>query len=574
MRRTIRTVALSMLVAALTLSAVAITPMPVWSQDGGAITLYTDPGTGQVFTKRCKRCVRLGAYVPAESTREIERKVEIKTQQQLDQEHAAMQAEEAQREAQQQQWNAEMAKQVSTIQPWATEFGDRWYKKISVATLVYAYYGYWSHTGFGPQFMDANMQWPGPGNNSFSQFALNRTYLDFKFTPNDDISFRLTPDMYAMINTGTTCTASSKSSGGITTSTSCTASSGDKVGASTGYAQTDDGNLGLRLKYAYLDYNTFFTKILKFAPMASDKFTFGQQQNPLVDWEENLWGFRYTALTPWNYLSLSSAQVGVSMKGPIKINEKQYADYDFGVYDDASYHALEQSAYKQVMGRVTINPFGAESRYDGLGLTGFYDYGYSNKCTPDTNKTNSTCGHLARAAALAHYNGSTFWGQTWGIIAEWDYGHNAFSSSNLYSGSGPADAIGISTASLPGGGFTAWNKMVGGILNTQAIQEGADLLGHFDIPYTPFTAFGLLQWIQPNTRVQKDPLDFTRYDVGVSWLVNKYLRVAFDSQAIQYYHSQFTYDENFPGLGNKVKETPFAVPRDTHAFFLNIEFRY
>jgi hypothetical protein len=569
MRRTIRTVALSMLVTALTLSAVAITPMPGWSQDGGAITLYTDPGTGQVFTKRCKHCVRLGAYVPAESTREIERRVEIKTQQQLDQEHAAMQAEEAQRQAQQQQWNAEMAQQVSEIKPWATEFGDRWYKKISVGTLVYAYYGFWSHTGFGPQFMDANMQWPGPGNNSFSQFAINRTYLDFKFTPNDDISFRLTPDMYAMINTGTTCTTTSP--------VKCTASSGDKVGVSTGYAQTDDGNLGLRLKYAYLDYNTFFTKILKFAPMASDRFTFGQQQNPLVDWEENLWGFRYTALTPWNYLSLSSAQVGVSMKGPIKINEKQYADYDFGVYDDASYHALEQSAYKQVMGRVTINPFGAESRYDSFGLTGFYDYGYSNKCTPDSNgvtNNNGTCGHIARAAGLVHYNGPTPWGQTWGIIAEWDYGHNAFSSANLYSGSGPADAIGISTASLPGGGFAAWNKMVGGILNSQAIQEGADLLGHFDIPYTPFTAFGLLQWIQPNTRVTKDPLDFTRYDVGVSWLVNKYLRVAFDSQAIQYYHGQFTYDENFPGLGNKVKETPFAVPRDTHAFFLNIEFRY
>ncbi len=119
--------------------------------------------------------------------------------------------------------------------------------------------------------------------------------------------------------------------------------------------------------------------------MHDDKFTFGQQQNPLVDWEENLWGFRYTALTPWNYASLSSAQVGVAMKGPIKINEKQYADYDFGVYDDASYHAQEQSAYKQVMGRVTINPLGANSRYDGLGLTGFYDYGYSNKCTPDEN---------------------------------------------------------------------------------------------------------------------------------------------------------------------------------------------
>src|SRR5271155_4577732 len=314
MRRTIRAVALSMLVATLTFSAVAITPLPVLSQDGGAITLYTDPGTGQVFTKRCKHCVRLGAYVPAESTREIERKVEIKTQQQLDQEHAAMQAEEAQREAQQQQWNAEMAKQVSEIQPWATEFGDRWYKKISVGTLVYAYYGYWSHTGFGPQFLDANMQWPGPGNNTFDQFALNRAYIDLKFTPNDDVSFRLTPDMYAMINTGTTCTT--------TAPIKCTASSGDKIGTNTGYAQTDDGNLGLRLKYAYLDYNTFFQKVAKIDAMHDDKFTFGQQQNPLVDWEENLWGFRYTALTPWNYLSLSSAQVGVAMKGPIKINEK------------------------------------------------------------------------------------------------------------------------------------------------------------------------------------------------------------------------------------------------------------
>src|SRR5271154_5249684 len=178
MRRTIRTVALSMLVTALTLSAVAITPLPVLSQDGGAITLYTDPGTGQVFTKRCKHCVRLGAYVPAESTREIERKVEIKTQQQLDEERAAMQAQEAQRQAQQQQWNAEMAKQVSAIQPFAQEFGDRWYKKISIGTLVYADYGYFTHTGFGPQFLTQQF-WPGPGNNSYSAFNITRTYLDF-----------------------------------------------------------------------------------------------------------------------------------------------------------------------------------------------------------------------------------------------------------------------------------------------------------------------------------------------------------------------------------------------------------
>jgi hypothetical protein len=580
MRRTIRMIALSMLSAALTLSAVAITPMPARSA-GGSITLYTDPASGQVFTKRCKHCIRLGEYVPAGSTEEIERKVERRvaatTQAQLDQERAAMQADEAQRLAQQQQWNAQMAAQVSQIQPYAQEFGDRWYKKISVATLIYADYRYYTHTGFGPQFLTQQV-WPGPGNNGFNSFDITRSYLDFKFTPIDDFSARVTPNMYLMINTGTTCTATSTSTttvtvpkGGkatTTTKTTCTASSGDKFGNSTGFGQTVDGNLGFRLKYAYVDYNTFFKKILKVAAMAEDKFTFGQQQNPLVDWEENLWGFRYTALTPWNYLSLSSTQVGLAMKGPIKIHEKQYADYDVGVYDDASFHAVETDDTKQVMGRVTINPLGANSRYDGLGLTGFYDYAYSNKCTPDVESSNSTCGHIARAAGIAHYTA-----ESWGIIAEWDYGHNAFSAGNLYSGSGPSDAIGIASAPNKDGlTFGPWNKMVGGILNSQAVQMGADLMGHVDIPHTPFTAFGLLQWFQPNTRISKDPLDFTRYDLGVQWLINKYLRVAFDSQAIQYYHSQFTFPAG--STGHKSAATPFAVPRDTHGFFFHLEFRY
>ena len=84
MRRTIRMVTLSMLGAALMLSAVAMTPRPVLSDEGRAITLYSDPATGQVFTKRCKRCVRLGEYIPAGSTEEIERKVERRVRSALD----------------------------------------------------------------------------------------------------------------------------------------------------------------------------------------------------------------------------------------------------------------------------------------------------------------------------------------------------------------------------------------------------------------------------------------------------------------------------------------------------------
>lgn len=542
MRRSRGMIALSALGAALTLVSVAITSINADAAEARSVTLYADPGTGQVFYKSCRKCVKLGDYVPAGSTEEIERKVELKTQQQLDAERAAMKADLELRQSQQQQWNAEMAKQVSEIQPFAREFGDRWFKKISIGTLVYGYYGFWSHTGFGPQFMDANQSWPGPGNNSFSQFAINRTYIDLKFTPIDDISMRITPDMYSTIGTATA----------------------DSVGKSTGFASTLDGNLGIRLKYAYLDYNTFFKKVAQVAAMSDDKFTFGQQQNPLVDWEENLWGFRYTALTPWNYTSLSSAQVGVAMKGPIKFHEMQYADYDFGVYDDASFHATEQTAYKQVMGRLTVNPFGAKSRYDGFGITGFYDYGYSNKATPDLQSINSTSAHLARAAALLHYTA-----ETWGVIGEWDYGHNAFTSGNLFSGSGPIDDF-VSTANTT---FHRWDKMVKGIQNnTQSVQMGWDILGHIDIPHTPFTVFGLFQQFLPNTRQAENPLDFQRYDLGVQWMVNKYLRVAADSQAIMYYHDQFTLPAG--ALGRKSNPFEFAVPRDTHAFFLHMEFKY
>ena len=92
---------------------------------------------------------------------------------------------------------------------------------------------------------------------------------------------RVTPNMYLMINTGSKCvaTSTSKSTGRVTTTTTtkCTASTGDAVGANTGWAQTDDGNLGFRVKYAYLDYNTFFQKVLKVDAMRDDKFTFGQQ---------------------------------------------------------------------------------------------------------------------------------------------------------------------------------------------------------------------------------------------------------------------------------------------------------
>lgn len=496
------------------------------------LKLYVD-SKGQVFTTPA-RDRRLLTEIPAAAlaTQDLEKRIEQKTQAQLDQNQAQI-SDIAHKNAELTQQNQVLAKQVADMKPAWTEFGQRWMNKISIGTLVYADYRFYSHTGFGPQFL-TQMNWPGPGNNSFNSFDITRTYLDFKFTPTDDFMLRVTPNMYASTQTATAKT----------------------VGASTSWPATSDGDLGFRLKYAYIDYDTFFQKVLRVDAMKEDKFAFGQQQNPLVDWEENLYGFRFVNLTPWNYISLSSAQVGIAMKGPIKFNEKQYADYDFGVFDNASFHAQEESSTKQVMGRLTVNPFGARSRYDSFGLTAFLDYGWGNT-TPDTSGTGGGT-QTWRDAFLVHYTGDH-----WGIAAEYDIGKNALTPTQLFSGAGP----------LPTSSFKAFNTMATDILNNQSDQRGYDFFGHVDIPRTPFTLFGMFQAFQPNTKVQKNPLDFYRWVAGIDYRINNYFRVAVDSQNITYYHSQFT----FPGQtlgGTVVPVTPFAVPRDTHAFMLNIEFKY
>jgi hypothetical protein len=495
------------------------------------ITLYEDVKTGALY--RTPGRGRIPVTLGLEPAEEVKKQV----QQEVTKHDEALRAEFMDNQKTLLKQNAELTKQVAEMKPAVDEFGKRWLKKISIGTLVYGDYRFMSHTGFGPQFLTQTV-WPGPGNNAFNAFDITRGYLDFKFTPTEDFLLRVTPNVYTMIGKA----------------------SSDAVGNSTNWGSTLDGNLGYRLKYAYIDYTTFFRKVLQVDAMKEDKFTFGQQQNPLVDWQENLYGFRYVNLTPWNYRSLSSTQVGLAMKGPIKFDELQYVDYDFGVYNNASFHALEQGNTKQTMARVTLNPLGAKSRYDSLGITAFVDYGWGNNA-PDQSAPEFGGGKTNwRNAFLVHYTA-----KYWGLGAEYDIGKNAFSSGNLYSGSGPN----------PASSFGAWNSMVKGILdNGQSNQRGVDFFGHVDVPNTPLTLFGMYDWFMPNTKVDKNPLDFQRWIVGVQYRVNSSLRFALDSQNIDYYHSQFTFPATTFGESGKVSETPFAVPRDTHAVYLNVEFSY
>jgi hypothetical protein len=454
---------------------------------------------------------------------------------------AKVREEVARTKADTEQKQAEIEREVAAMQPAWDDYARRWLEKFKVGTLVYGDWAFYEQTGFGPQFL-TQVNPPGPGNDNYGSFDLTRTYLNFFFTPTDDLTFRLTPNIFRSVG-----------------------ASNQKLGK-TGVGSNLDGNLTFRLKYAYFDFNTPFARLERhlpaIAPLHDAKITIGQQPNPLVAWEEDLYGYRFVNLVPWNYTSLSSSQVGLASHGPVKLGGRQYVDCDLGIYDNASFHAPEQSETKQGMARVTYYPFGAASRFDGLGITGFYDYGFPNR-TPDSGRQD----HVSRVAALLHYTTDA-----WGVAAEYDWGRNAYSSGNAFSGSGPADEFGVGTTP-----FADFDNLVRAIQNNpDTNQEGFAVFGRWNLPRTPFSLFGTYQQFMPNTRVATNPLDFRRIVAGVGYRYNKYLRFALDSQTLDYYHDQF----DFPlaearRFGSTVKsDVRDAVPDGIQAVFLNVELSY
>lgn len=516
------------------------------AQSASNITLWVDAKTGQVFTRpgRGREPMKIsGTLDSAAMEQQIEQNVAAKTQTQVDTTTAQLREQ-----------NASLQQQVTAMKPAWNNYTDYFFNKVRIGTLLYGDYRFYTHTGFGPQELTQIIR-PGPGNDSFNSFDITRTYLNFFFTPTQDILFRVTPNIYLANGTAYA----------------------DKFGKAGAVGSNLDGSLDYRLKYAYLQYAKFFDHA---GPMKGDTVTFGSQPNPLVGWEEDLYNYRYVNLTPWNYLSLSSSQVGLTMQGPIKFNGLQYVDYDIGGFNDATFHAFEQTNNKQVMGRVSVYPFGAEWRFDGLGLTGFYDYGYGNT-TPDQAQLPATFkagqAHFTRIAALLHYSA-----ENWGIAGEFDAGRNAFTTGNFYSGSGPEDAFSVSSPAPAPTVYAPFNAMATAILNNgQAAEEGWDFFGHYHIADTPLTLFGMFQQFLPNTNFGTDPLDFQKFVVGVSYQINEYLRFAVDSQNLLFYHGStpvsvaslkplgFSAPTGFKG-----STITDSVPRDTHAIFANLEFNY
>jgi hypothetical protein len=266
-------------------------------------------------------------------------------------------------------------------------------------------------------------------------------------------------------------------------------------------------------------------------------------------------------LVPWNYLSLSSTYGGAKVHGPIMSNGKEYLDYDVGFFNTQSFHSLELTDKKQVMGRLTWYPMGTTKDRTGFGVTVFEDYG-SNGQLPDAHSTPDY-----RFAAIAHYQTHD---NGYELAGEFDAGHNAFSTGNLFSGVGPSGSTyatfsSLASAILAGGGTH---------------QRGFDVFGHARLGHSPFTLFGMYEYFQPNSHVKPDPLDFERTVFGISYKFNKYFTVALDDQNLNYTQSISNlsasqiamFSPSLAAANPNGIDNP--VPQGTNAVFVNMMFNY
>ena len=496
----------------------------------------------------------------------------------------------------------DLEKQVAAIKPAWKSYMDNFQNKFRLGMLAYFDYAMYTRTGFGPRFLE-NLNPPGPGNNYYNSFDINRAYINTYYTPTDDWTFRITPEIYK-----------------ATGAQSSNASSNDKNGTTTGVGSNLDGSMNFRLKFAYAQYSGLWNSV---PTLKGGTFTMGAQQNPLLGWEEDFTQYRFVYLAPWNYLGLSSSEIGLQFAGPIKLGggETTYFDYAAGVYDNGNFSTPEQTNTKQVMGRLTAYPFGSSYRFQGFGVGGWWNYGWGNTTPDQSGLTGPLKGKVAqfeRIAAMLSY--AT---EQWNLLGEFDYGKNAFQVGNLFSGSGPQDAFGTPTGPAVTKAGAFGNTGTGGtascaktacysvydtygpqtavynalLNNGRTRQVGVDFLGRYHIPGTKFSLFGVFQWLMPNDNVRgNDPLDFQRVVAGVSYQYNEYMRFALDSQNLLFYHNQesmpiasaasynYVPGSSFNGrlLPDKATTKPFAyngtipflVPRDTHAIFLNMELSY
>src|SRR5208283_232700 len=217
--------------AATMLATMSAYPMVAMAQSAKGIMMYEDTKTGAFYSKPGRNRIAVGRLYLDTEAPPSNAEVQEQVQQEVKRHDDALRAEFMANQQTLLQKNAELSSQVAEIKPAWTDYMDNFRNKFRLGGLVYADYRFYSHTTFQPQETE-NVNNPGIGNNAFNSFDLSRAYLNAIFTPTDDWTLRVTPDIYRQD----------------------IATSNQSVGPNSAYpAVTND--LAFRLKYAYIQYS-------------------------------------------------------------------------------------------------------------------------------------------------------------------------------------------------------------------------------------------------------------------------------------------------------------------------------
>jgi hypothetical protein len=194
---------------------------------------------------------------------------------------------------------------------------------VRVGGTLYADYTYTS----SPESIDADGNSIHP-----SQFNVGRSYLNVTGNVSRLIAFRITPD----------------------------------ISRETGAGSSLNGSLLFRIKYAYGQFN------LDDWISPGSWARLGIQQTPIVDYEENIYRYRFqgTVFTEREGY-MSSSDAGASFRYNLRSN---YGEVHAGVYNGENYNRLEVNDQKSFQVRGTVRPFAqsATAALRGLRLTAFY----------------------------------------------------------------------------------------------------------------------------------------------------------------------------------------------------------
>jgi hypothetical protein len=399
-----------------------------------------------------------------------------------------------------------------------------WTKHITLGTLVYMGYGYYSNTGFAPA-LQLQENPAGPGNNGYNAFNVNRAYLIFLYHQ-DNWFLKLTPN----INKSNDSTGSSSSSG------------------------FNAGNEYFRLKYAFLQFNHVYD-----ANGLTVNFKAGQFPTPMIAWEDGLLGYHVAERTPWGVLGVTSTQAGLGVSGKFRANGKIYMAYNAGFFDNATFHQGEDVDQKSPQARVSFYPLGADSNLDGLGISGYYAWSQSNSFEGYYGILNNNDNPTARASAILDYKTPQ------GVIAaQFDYGLNALAggyasgAGSISQDAGSWCGIGVNTTGVYGCNLiagAAYPKFAAGLGALDAYQHntehGYDAFGYYNIPNSKFGVFGLIQrfyysdpssafWVNKiGTNITSgNPYDSQRGVVGVAYHLNSHITLTADWQNYQFLYAK------------------------------------